>query len=164
MRGAAVPSEDRPTVLDPADPRIPTVYPPRLSPEKIRALTRQGATDPRLRGVDRCFQRWSVTPTSVREAPRIASIVFLGAHASAPVALPDRESHLMDLAVRNSPQWAREFVILWYRSERTSQEIADLLGMKRRQAVYEERHVVLSYYLGRLTQMGLQVVSWDGDS
>lgn len=76
--------------------------------------------------------------------------------------LGDHDSLVVDRAVKSAPDWAQRFVRLWYRSDATVTEIAELLHIKRRQAVYEERQLVLAYYLGRLTQMGLDLPSWEG--
>lgn len=75
-------------------------------------------------------------------------------------ALDDRESLLVDATVHSSPAWARSFVMLWYRAAYTVQEMADALRINRRQAVYEERRVVLAYYLGRFVEIGLPVTFW----
>lgn len=161
MPGRPCPTEARRTSIDPADPRIPTVYPPRLTTEQLRALTREGATDPRLRSTDRCFQRWASTPGSAALLPLLAR-VQLGVSARTNPAPPlnDREAELVDEAVRTADPPEQRFVIAWYRSGATVTEIADALGMKRRTSVYDERKMVLSYFRGRLTQMGLSLPAW----
>lgn len=156
MRGAPIPTEERPTVLDAADPRIPTVYPPRLTPAQLRVVERPGVTDPRLRAADRLLERWAAAPTSHMIWPGLAQLHFLPRATSVP-PLADRESKLIDGAVRTSPAWAGMFVILWYRSGCTAQEIGEALKIRRRQAVYEERHLVLAYFLGRFAEAGIPV-------
>lgn len=161
MQGEARPTRRRPTIADPPDRRVemPEV---RLKPEQLRAVARQGSTDPRLRPVDICFERWAVTHGDGVVLPLLAES-SLGIRTSSNVLpLPDRDSLVVDRAVKSAPGWAQSFVRLWYRSDATAQEIADLLNIKRRQAVYEERQLVLAYYLGRFTQMGLSLPSWQG--
>lgn len=87
-------------------------------------------------------------------------VSFIPRTPSSVPTLADRESLLVDGVVRASPVWARTFAILWYRSGCTVQEIADAMKIRRRQAVYEERHVVLAYYLGRFVEIGLPVTFW----
>lgn len=163
-RGPPTVSAPRATAMDAADSRIPILYPPPLSPDELRVITREGATDPRLRGTDRCLQRWSVTPGFTLSWPQLAQVRFRAGQSERPTPLPDREGQLVDQAVKSSPLWARQFVIMWYRSDRTAQEMAEILGMRRRQAVYEERHMVLAYYFGRLTQMGIGIAAWDWEA
>lgn len=158
MRGEPRPSRRRPIVADEADPRVPEVRLKReqlLKPEQLRALTRQGTTDPRLRPVDRCFERWAVTHGDGPALPLLAES-SLGVRTTLRIPpLADRDSLVVDRAVKSAPGWAATFVRLWYRSDATVAEIAEFLHIRRRQSVYDERTLVLSYYLGRLTQMGL---------
>lgn len=158
MRGEARPTRARATIADPPDRRVemPDV---RLKPEQLRAVARHGATDPRLRPVDRCFERWAVTHGDGPALPLLAESSLTVRTTPVP-PLPDRDSLVVDRAVKSAPRWAQAFVRLWYRSDATAQEIADLLHIKRRQAVYEERQLVLSYYLGRFAQMGLELPDW----
>jgi hypothetical protein len=156
MRGAPVPSEARPTSVDQADARVPEVRPRKLNAEEIRIVNRVIATDPRLRAVDRCFERWARTPTESR-GPAIAAVVFVSSVQSGAVPLDDAESKIVDTAVRTSPKWARNFVHMWYRQGLTIAEIAKLLQMKRYEHVHEERHLVLGYYLGRLSESSVQL-------
>lgn len=149
----------RPTVEDPPDYRITRVLPRKLTPKELRAILRPGATDPKFRAADRWLERWAVTHGSGRMLPLIATLKL---RAPLPTVTPldDHESLLIDSAVRESPVWASTFVIFWYRSDYSVAQIAEMLKIKRRRAVYEERDVVLSYYLGRLAQAGLQVSFW----
>lgn len=164
MPGRPRSAEPRPTSVDPADPRIPTVYPPRLAPEQLRVMTREGAMDPRLRSTDRCFQRWGATPGSAALLPLLARVrLDVSARASHAPPLNDDEARLVDDAVRTADPPESRFVTLWYRTGATVTEIAALLGMKRRQAVYEERRLVLSYFRGRLQVMGLPLPMWTAE-
>lgn len=149
MRGTPTVTVDRSTSVDPPDRRVPEVRPRQLSPEEV--ADRVIATDPRLRAVDRCFQRWASTPTESR-GPALSHVVFVGSVQSGAVPLDDAESKIVDTAVRTSPKWARNFVHLWYRTDSTVTDIAKALRIKRREYVYDERNVVLSYYLGRLSE------------
>lgn len=160
MRGAPMPLRPRATIEDPRDGRL---APPRLrtlSPEQVRLITRPGATDPRLRPADRWLERWAVTHGSGAVLPSAASVSLIARTPEVVPSLDDRESLLVDAAVHSSPAWARTFAVLWYRTACTVQEMADVLRIRRRQAVYEERHVVLAYYLGRFVEIGLPVTFW----
>lgn len=160
MRGEPRATRRKPTTAEAPDQRVPPVRLKReqlLKPEQLRALTRQGTTDPRLRPVDRCFERWAVTHGDGPMLPLLAESALSGRTTIPVLPLPDRDSLVVDRAVKNAPDWAQSFVKLWYRTDATVTEIAELLHIRRRQAVYEERQLVLSYYLGRLTQMGLKL-------
>ena len=159
MRGA-VTLRPRPTIEDERDTRV---APPRLrnlSPAEVRALLRPGATDPRLRPADRWLERWAATHGSGPVLPSAASVTLIARTLATVPQLDDRESLLVDEVVHSSPTWARTFAILWYRTACSVQEMADVLRIRRRQAVYEERHVVLAYYLGRFVEIGLPVTFW----
>lgn len=161
MRGEPSRTRPRSTVAQPPDRRVAPVPDIRLKPEQLRAITRHGATDPRLRPVDRCFERWAVTHGDAPIFPTLAESSFAGRTTLRVPPLDDRDSLVVDRAVKSAPDWAQSFVRLWYRSDCTVQEMADFLHIKRRQAVYEERQLVLAYYLGRFSQMGLELPSWD---
>ena len=79
---------------------------------------------------------------------------------SKPTPLPEDEAIVVDIAILHSPDWARRFVFMWFRSDRTTEEIADELKCRVR-AVYEERKLVLSYYLGRFTELGIRIPDWE---
>lgn len=97
--------------------------------------------------------------------PQLARVCLgVSARASRVPALNDREADLVDEAVRTADPPEQRFVFAWYRSGATVTEIAQLLGMRRRQAVYEERRLVLAYFRGRLTQMGLPLPVWTADA
>lgn len=160
MRGAAVPLRPRGTIEDPRDGRVQSPRPRMLSLAEVRLINRPGATDPRLRPADRWLERWAATHGSGQLLPSAASVSLIARTPEVVPSLDDRESLLVDAAVHSSPGWARTFAILWYRTACTVQEIADVLRIRRRQAVYEERHVVLAYYLGRFVEIGLPVTFW----
>jgi hypothetical protein len=156
MRGAPKVTEERATVLDPPDKRVPFVPVRTLTPEQL-AERRVAATDPRLRAVDRCFERWAATPSQTSE-PRLSHLILINRQGEGgPVPLDDLESKIVDTVVRTSPKWARNFVHLWYRTGHSVTDIARLLAIKRREYVYAERQVVLGYYLGRLSEAASQL-------
>lgn len=149
------------TIADPPDRRVPEVPVRLLAPDTLRKLPRD-MVDPRLRSTDRWLLRWAITPGSGPKEPSLAQPRFVPTIPESKfTALNDRESYMVDRAVKTSPIWARTFVLMWYRSERTPAEIAEALRMKRRQSLYEERALVLSYFLGRLAQMGFEMSTWD---
>lgn len=158
MHGAPTVTEDRPTSVDPPDKRVPEVRPRTLSPKELKDRPAAGETDPRLRVVERCFERWAATPIGDDGGTSIASLVLIRREGdSGPSPLDDAESKILDAAVRASPRWARRFVQMLYRQRLTFAEIAVELAMKRRQSVYEERDRVLCYYLGRLHEIGFSL-------
>lgn len=159
MRGS-VRLRPRSTIDDARDPRIMAPRAHTLSPEEVRIILRPGATDPRLRPADRWLERWAVTHGSGPVLPSVAAVTLIARTPEVVPTLDDHESLLVDAAVHSAPAWARTFAILWYRTACTVQEMADVLRIRRRQAVYEERHVVLAYYLGRFAEMGLPVTFW----
>lgn len=156
MRGAPIPSKKRPTSIDKPDNRVPEVKPRQLSDEQIRAVNRVIATDPRLRAMERCFERWASTPTE-SGSPGMSQVILLESPESGAVPLGDAESKIIDAAVRTAPKWARNFVIMWFRQRMTIAEIAEQLEMKRYEHVHAERHLVLGYFLGRLAESASQV-------
>ena len=159
MRGRPVVTEPRPTVVDAPDKRIVETPVPKLPIGAInKLLEREVKTDPRLRAVDRCFERWAATPMGDIGSPRMTHVILVNrAGDGGPVPLDDVESKIVDTAVRTSPGWARRFVQLWYRSDMSVTDIARELAIKRREYVYQERHIVLSYYYGRLSEATVQL-------
>ncbi|HEY1900719.1 MAG TPA: hypothetical protein VGG49_13105 [Steroidobacteraceae bacterium] len=150
----------RPTIHDPPDPRIPPApFIKRLNPAQIKALGRETALDPRFRGIDRFLWRWSVgqgttLPIDAEEAE--------GLPLSRPTPLQPDVAIVVDQAIQRSAEWARRFVFLWFRSDRSTQEIAVLMRIRLR-AVYDERKIVFSYYLGRFHEIGIRIPSWEPD-
>ncbi|MHB1870897.1 MAG: hypothetical protein ACYCT1_08590 [Steroidobacteraceae bacterium] len=136
-----------------------------MTAEQLHTLERPGAIDPRLRSTDRVFQRWGATPGSGALLPQLARVCLTGSpRASRVPPLNDREADLVDEAVRTADPPEQRFVVAYYRAGNTMTEIAQLLGMRRRQSVYEERRLVLAYFRGRLTQMGLPLPVWTADA
>lgn len=161
MPGPPRPGARRATSVDRADPRVAPVHVPALTPEQLHVLERPGAIDPRLRSTDRTFQRWAWTPGSGALLPQLARVCLgASARASHAPALNDREADLVDEAVRTADPPEQRFVVAWYRSGASVTEIAQLLGMRRRQSVYDERRMVLSYFRGRLQGLGLRLPAW----
>lgn len=158
MRGQAAPRL-RATAEDAPDYRV--VRPPlrRLSAAEVHAITRPGMTSERFLSADRWLERWAATHGTGRMLPLIATLKLRAPTPKVP-PLDDHDSLLIDTAVRFSPSWASTFAVLWYRSDYTVQQITELLKIRSRRAVYEERNAVLAYYLGRFTQGGLQVTFW----
>ena len=165
MPGRPLRSKPAKTLADPPDRRVPEIPVRPLPPAALRRLGRDGqSVDPRLRSTDRWMQRWAITPGAGPAPPSLATPRFTpNIPESRATVLSDRESYMVDIAVRTAPDWARTFVLMWYRSERTTTEIAEALRMRRRQAIYEERAFVLAYFLGRLAQMGFEMATWDPD-
>lgn len=159
MRGAPRVTEERATALDPPDHRVPQPVPRKIPAVEMKALLRELATEPRLRAADRCFLRWSVTPTDNIQAPGYASLILIKRSIPATAPLDDAESKIVDAAVRASPAWAALFVNLWYRSQLSTAEIAAELRIKHRQYVYAERDRVLFYYTGRLHEIGFSLIN-----
>ncbi len=161
MRGAPRATAARLTSVERPDSRVAPVEVPQLTPAQLHTLERPGAIDPRLRSTDRTFQRWASTPGSGALLPQLARVCPTGSPAAcrAP-ALSDREADLVDEAVRTADPPEQRFVVAWYRSGATVTEIAQLLGMRRRQSVYDERRMVLSYFRGRLQGLGLRLPAW----
>jgi hypothetical protein len=153
MRGEPRVSEPRATILDPPDSRVTVPRKPPLPIEKLRQLAeRETKTDVRLLAVDRCFERWAATPVGDIGIPRMTHVILIGRSGEGGhVPLDDLESKIVDTAVRTSPGWARRFVQLWYRSDMSVTDIARELAIKRREYVYKERDIVLSYFYGALS-------------
>lgn len=158
MRGAARPSAARPTVLDPPDRRMAAnPEPNKLSVEQLARLASASITDPRLRAIDRCFQRWAITHGD-REAVPGWAMLDLGVRTSSdkPLPLDDAESLIIDAAIRTAPAWAEKFIRLWYAAELSAQDMQIALKIGTRDAVYGERKIVLAYFLGRLVEAGIE--------
>lgn len=160
MRGPAQPSEERATVLDLPDARLPEVAVRKLSPEQIRIINRATATDPRVQAADRCFLRWAATPYDSYGAPQLSYIILVNRGGGTPshVPLDDAESKIVDAVVRAAPYWAAGFVRMWYRSEMSIPQIAEELKVSRREYVYSERERVLFYFVGRLHEVGCSII------
>jgi hypothetical protein len=157
MPGATRPIKARRTLADPPDRRVPEVPLDKLTPTEIRRFFREDVTDPRVRPVDLQFQRWASNPGSTVIAPGLAQMRFLAGRNGALAPLSDRDLYIVDVAVKRAPRWARDIVLMWYRSERSTREIALSLGLPRHQAVPELRTTSLCFFLGHFTAMGMQL-------
>jgi hypothetical protein len=160
MRGKPHVTAPRLTIADPPDRRIASVHVEALTPNAIRMLTRDRALDPRFRPVDRYLWRWSVgqgsgLPLEAEEADCLPE--------SRPTPLAPDEAMVVDIAILGSPGWAREFVFMWFRSPATIEEIGKRLQVRSR-AVWDERKLVLAYYLGRFTELGIRIPTWEPDA
>ncbi len=158
MRGQPRVTRRRPTLADPPDRRVPEVPPHPLSPSQLRMLARDTALDPRFRAVDRYLWRWALghgtglppeNPDILREAR--------------PTPLPAEDIIRVDQLLDESPTWVRDFVVWWFRSDATVEEIAERLGCRAR-AVYDERKLVLSNIHGRLAEAGIRIPTWEAGS
>lgn len=157
MRGEPIMTKHRPTLADPPDRRVPAPSKPPLTPQELRLLARETALDPRFRAIDRYLWRWGVgqgsgLPLQPDDADRLPE--------SKPPPLPDIESTVVDLIILHSPTWARDFVFMWFRSASSIDEIAHRLQCRER-AVYDERKLVLAYFLGRVTEAGIRIPTWE---
>lgn len=81
---------------------------------------------------------------------------------SRPTPLAPDEAIVVDQAILCSADWARRFVFAWFRSDDTIEQIAAHLRCRVR-AVYDERKIVFSYYLGRFHEIGIRIPSWEPD-
>lgn len=151
----------RPDVTDEPDRRVPGApVSRRLTSEQLRALSRHNALDRRFRGISRVIERWSVGQGS--DLP-LAGDNTVSDPTTRPTPLPADESVVADLAILHSPDWARRFLFMWYRSDKSPEQIGDELGLSRRE-VYYELKLVLAYYLGRFTELGFEVPTWEPDT
>lgn len=158
MRGPPTVTEQRETIEHPADSRVPTVYPDperALTPSELRMLARDTALDPRFRAVDRYLWRWAVGHGSglPPEDPDVL-------RQARPSPLPSADSLRVDDMLDDSADWARLFVVWWFRSDASVPQIAERLGCRTR-AVYDERKIVLAYFLGRLAEAGIRIPTWE---
>lgn len=133
-----------------------SVYTPPADLAVIRRLTRQNSLDPRLLPTDRHMQRWAVgqgtgLPNDERALYPQATLT----------PLPRTESIATDQVVLDAPGYWRRFVVLWYRSDCSVEQLRDQLGGISRDRVFDERRLVLAYLLGRLTAVGIRVATFE---
>lgn len=121
----------------------------------IRRITRQNSLDPRLLPADRHMQRWAAGQGT--GLPNASRALFL---KSSMPPLPEREAIVTDQVVLSSPIYWRRFVVLWYRSDCSVDQLASELAMSR-DKVFTERRVVLAYLLGRLSAVGIRLAMWE---
>ncbi len=158
MRGPPQQTKARPTVLDRPDPRLPELTPRRLTPEEMRhSFFRDDVIDPMLRPVDLCFQRWASNPGSSIVEPGLAQMRFLAGKTGGLPPLADRDIYMVDVALKRANKLRRSITLLWYRSERSTREIASSLGLPRHQAVHEMRMAALNYFNGCFDTMGMRL-------
>lgn len=157
MHGEPTTTRRRPSIADPPDRRAPEVPVRALTPSELRMLARDTALDPRFRAIDRYLWRWAVgqgsgLPLSAHDADTLPE--------SKPPPLPADDSITIDIIVLHAPDWARAFVFMWFRSDKTVEQMAQRLKCRVR-AVYDERKLVLAYFLGRLTEAGIRIPTWE---
>jgi hypothetical protein len=124
----------------------------------IRRITRQNSLDPRLLPTDRHMQRWAAGQGT--GLPNPSRALF---HKTRMPPLAERESIVTDQVVLGSPVYWRRFVVLWYRSDCSTDQLAAELAMSR-DKVFIERRLVLAYLLGRLTSVGIRLATWEPES
>jgi hypothetical protein len=147
---------ERATAEDPPDHRIPRLptYAPSAA-QVIRRITRHNALDPRLMPTDRHMQRWAVGQGSGIPDPERA--LFLESRLT-PLDLD--VDVLTDQIVLSSPDHWRRFLVRWYRSDCSVEQLAAELGMAR-DKLFIERRIVLAYLLGRLTACGIRIPTFE---
>lgn len=155
MRGAARPRA-KPTIADAPDPRIPRAPEFMVSPAQvIRRLTRPNALDPRLAPTDRHMQRWAVGQGD--GFPDADRALFVQSRLT-PLS-PDIDIKTDQIVLACPAHWQR-FIVRWYRSDCSVQQLAVEMGM-RRDKLFLERRIVLAYLLGRLTAIGIHISTFE---
>lgn len=150
---------ERATAEDPPDNRIPRLPTYDPSPAQvIRRITRQNSLDPRLMPTDRHMQRWAVGQGSGIPDPDRALFP-----ESRLTPLPLDVDILTDQIVLTSPDHWRRFLVCWYRSDCSVEQLAVDLGMKR-DKLFIERRIVLAYLLGRLTASGIRISTFEAST
>lgn len=155
MRGPAKVPEHRPTALDPPDHRILRVEHTITKAQIIRRLTRPNALDARLAPTDRHMQRWAVGQGS--GFPDVDRALYAQSRLT-PLA-PEIDVQTDQIVLATPSHW-RSFVVRWYRSDCSVQQLAEELGMSR-DKLFVERRIVLAYLLGRLTSVGIHLSTFE---
>lgn len=155
-----MPNRPRPTLQDQPDVRVQTLARRKLTAAQFKTLSRHNTLDRRFRGINRLLERWAVgqgsdLPMSADDADKLPP--------SRPTPLSTDQSVVADLAILHSPDWARRFVFMWFRSDKSPEQMAEELDIDRAQ-VYRELRIVLSYYLGRFTELGFDVPTWEPET
>jgi hypothetical protein len=145
------------TADDAPDPRVTPPPHALASAQAIRRLTRPNALDPRLAPTDRHMQRWAVGQGSGFPDPDRAMFP-----QSRLTQLAPEIDIMTDQIVLTSPAHWRRFIVLWYRSDCSTEQLALDLGMGR-DKLFVERRIVLAYLLGRLTADGIPLSVFDPD-
>lgn len=135
------------------------VWAPPASIEVIRRITRQNALDPRLMPTDRHMQRWAVGQGT--GLPNDERALYPRANLT---PLPTPEAIKTDQVVLAAPGYWRRFVVLWYRSDCSVDQLRERLGGISRDRVFDERRLVLAYLLGRLTSVGIRVATFEAEA
>jgi hypothetical protein len=104
---------------------------------------------------DRHMQRWAVGQGSGIPDPERA--LFLESRLT---PLPLDIDILTDQIVLSSPDHWRRFLVCWYRSDCSTEQLAADLGMGR-DKLFIERRIVLAYLLGRLTASGIRISTFE---
>jgi hypothetical protein len=159
MRGGPQVTIPRPTMRDAPDARLNHPVPSKLTAAQLRALSRHNALDRRFRGMHRLLERWSIGQGS---GLPLGSGTFSNP-TTRPTPLSPDESVVADLAVLHSPDWVRRFIFVWFRSDKSPEQIGEELDLSRRE-VYYELKLVLAYCLGRFTELGFKVPEWETDT
>ncbi len=124
----------------------------------IRRITRINSLDPRLLPTDRHMQRWAVGQGTGLPNPDRALHL-----KTVMTPLPELEAIVTDRVVLASPSYWRRFVVLWYRSDCSTDQIATEFRMSR-DKVFIERRLVLAYLLGQLSAAGIQLSRWEPEA
>jgi hypothetical protein len=155
MRGEAR-ARKQPTAADVPDPRIPGL--PAHAPsaaQVIRRITRANALDPRLMPTDRHMQRWAAGQGSGMDDPERALFPM-----SRLTPLDPLTDIATDQIVLSTPDHWRHFLVRWYRSDCSVDQLAQEFGLKR-DKLFVERRLVLAYLLGRLTAAGIRITTFE---
>lgn len=132
------------------------VWTPPVPLDVIRRITRANSLDPRLLPTDRHMQRWAVGQGT--GLPNDERALYPRANLT---PLPTGESIATDQVVLAAPGYWRRFVVLWYRSDCSVDQLREQLGNISRDRVFDERRLVLAYLLGRLTSVGIRVATFE---
>lgn len=131
------------------------IYRPPTPLEVIRRITRQNALDPLLLPTDRHMQRWARGQGT--GLPNEDRALYPTSNLT---PLPAVEAILTDQVVLTSPARFRHFAGLWYRSDCSTDQLCERLGMGR-DKVFAERRLTLAYLLGRFTGAGIRIASFE---
>lgn len=149
-------ARERPTAADPPDHRIPRLpmHAPSVA-QVIRRITRSNSLDPRLMPTDRHMQRWAVGQGSGMDDPERALFPL-----SRLTPLDPLTDIATDQIVLSTPDHWRHFVVRWYRSDCSVDQLAQEFGLKR-DKLFLERRLILAYLLGRLTAAGIRITTFE---
>lgn len=134
------------------------IFRPPTAAAVIRTITRQNAIDPRLFTTDGHMQRWAVGQGTGLPNPERA----LRPKSTLPPLAPE-VAILTDQVVLSSPRPWQRFVVLWYRSDCSTDQLLERLALSR-DKLYIERRLVLAYLLGRLTAVGIRLATFEAEA